>query len=133
MIEDSARDALATPAAVVEAMVLPAAAEAPLAQSVATSSALENIVLFFAAPFIGLAYIVALPFVGLGVLAVVAARAAAKFDAVRTIGLVLKHCVMAIAVPFIGLVCIVFFPSIGLAMLAWIGGRAMVEPVRTKS
>ena len=133
MIEDSARDALATPVAVVEAVVLPAAAEAPLAVSAATLSALKNMVLFFAAPFIGLAYIVALPFVGLGVLAVLAARAAAKFEAVRTIGLVLKHCVMAIAAPFIGLVCIVFFPFIGLAMLAWIGGRAMVEPVRTKS
>src|SRR5208283_156848 len=86
MIEDSARDALATPAEVVEAVVLPAAAEAPAA----AVSALKNKVLFFAAPFIGLAYIVALPFVGLGVLAVLAARAAAKFEAVRTIGLVLK-------------------------------------------
>ena len=39
---------------------------------------LKNIVLFFAAPFIGLAYIVAFPFVGLAVLAVLAGRAAAK-------------------------------------------------------
>ena len=54
MIEDSARDALATPAAVVEAVVLPAAAEAPLAVSAATLSALKNMVLFFAAPFIAL-------------------------------------------------------------------------------
>jgi CheY-like chemotaxis protein len=132
MIEGSARDALATPAAVVEAVVLPAAAEAPLAKSAATLRALKNMVLFFAAPFIGLAYIVVLPFVGLGVVAVLAARAAAKIEAVRTIGLVLKHCAMAIAAPFIGLVCIVFFPFVGLAMLAWIGARAVLVPVRNE-
>ena len=37
-----------------------------------------NILLFFAAPFIGLAYIVAFPFVGLGAMAVLAARAAPR-------------------------------------------------------
>ena len=47
-------------------------------------SALKNIVLFFAAPFIGLAYIVAFPFVGLAVLAVLAGRVAAKYEAVQT-------------------------------------------------
>ncbi len=125
MIEDSVRDTLTPAAEAVEAVVLPAAAEAPAA----AVSALKNMILFFAAPFIGLAYIVAVPFVGLGFLAVLAARAAAKIEGVRTVGLVLKHCVMAIAVPFIGLVCIVFFPFIGLAMLAWIGGRALLEPV----
>jgi CheY-like chemotaxis protein len=133
MIEDSVRDTLATPAEVVEAVGLPAAAEAPLAESATAVSALKNMVLFFAAPFIGLAYIVVLPFVGLGFLAVLAARTAARIEGVRTIGLVLKHCVMAIAAPFIGLVCVVFFPFIGLAMLAWIGGRALLKPVSTKS
>jgi hypothetical protein len=107
---------------------LPAAAEAPAA----AVSALKNIVLFFAAPFIGLAYIVALPFVGLGFLAMLAVRTVAKIEVVRTVGLVLKHCVMAIAAPFVGLGCIVFFPFIGLAMLAWIGGRAMLEPMRNE-
>ena len=129
MIEDSVRDTLAATAEAAEAVVLPAAAAAPAA----AVSALKNMILFFAAPFIGLAYIVVLPFVGLGFLAVLAARAAAKIEGVRTVGLVLKHCVMAIAAPFIGLVCVVFFPFIGLAMLAWIGGRAMLKPVSTKS
>lgn len=128
MIEDSVRDTLAAAAEPVEAVALPAAAEAPAA----AVSALKNMILFFAAPFIGLAYIVAVPFVGLGYLAVLAARAAAKIERVRTVGLVLKHCVMAIAAPFIGLVCVVFFPFIGLAMLAWIGGRAMLAPVRNE-
>ncbi len=133
MIEDSVRDTLATSTELVEAVGLPAAAEVPLAESATVVSALKNMVLFFAAPFIGLAYIVVLPFVGLGFLAVLAARTAAKIEEVRTIGLVFKHCVMAIAAPLIGLACVVFFPFIGLAMLAWIGGRALLRPVSMKS
>ena len=46
------------------------AAPAEAAAPATAGSASKNIALFFAAPFIGLAYIVALPFVGLAVLAV---------------------------------------------------------------
>ena len=52
-----------------------APADAPAEAPKAEGSILKNILLFFAAPFLGLAYIVALPFVGLGFLAVVAVRA----------------------------------------------------------
>lgn len=38
-------------------------------------TALKNVSLFFAAPFIGLAYIIALPFVGLGIAAYVGTQA----------------------------------------------------------
>lgn len=38
----------------------------------------KNILLFFAAPFIGLAYIMATPFIGIVVLAALATRALAK-------------------------------------------------------
>jgi CheY-like chemotaxis protein len=124
MIEGSARDALAAPAA--QVLVLPAAAEAPLAEPAATGSALMNIALFFAAPFIGLAYIVALPFVGLGALAVLAVRAAAKIEAVRTVAVVLKHIALVFAAPFIGLAYIVLFPFVGLALLLWMAGKAAV-------
>ena len=70
MIEGSARDALAVPAVAENVVVLPVAAEAPVAEAGGIGSVLKNIALFFAAPFIGLAYIVALPFVGIGALAV---------------------------------------------------------------
>ena len=64
MIEASAQDALrenvSPPVAQVQAA--PAAAEA-------RPGALRNLGLFFAAPFIGLAYAIALPFVGMGMLA----------------------------------------------------------------
>ena len=127
MIEDSARDALAEPAAVAEAAASPAVADAPSAEPATLASALKNIALFFAAPFIGLAYIVALPFVGLGFLAVMAARAAAaKFGALKTVGRVSRQVGMLVAAPFIGLAFVVVFPFVGLAVLAWMGGRAML-------
>jgi CheY-like chemotaxis protein len=129
MIGDSARDALAVPAA--QVLALPAATEAPQAEPAAAGSALLNIALFFAAPFIGLAYIIALPFVGLGVFAVLAARAAAKIEAVKTVGVVLKTIAMVFAAPVFGLAYVVLFPFIGLATLLWLAGRAVVA--RTKN
>jgi hypothetical protein len=103
-----------------------APAEARAADPEAAGGTLKNVLLFLAAPFIGLAYIVALPFVGFGVLAVLAVRAAAKFAAVRTVGLALKNVGLVIAAPVFGLAYIVFFPVVGLAVLAWLGGRAAV-------
>jgi hypothetical protein len=89
-------------------------------------SGLKNIALFFAAPFIGLAYIIALPFVGFGYLAVLAARAAARYPAVRAAGVVAKSVGMFAAAPVIGLAYFVLFPVIGLGALLWVGGRAVV-------
>jgi hypothetical protein len=109
-----------------------APADAPAEAAEAEGSILKNILLFFAAPFLGLAYIAALPFVGLGFLAVVAVRAAAKIEAVRTVGLALKNVVMAMATPFVGLAYVVFFPAIGLAMLACLGVGLRLEPARGK-
>ena len=122
MIEDSARDALAAPKA--QVLALPTAAEAPKAEPAARGSALLNVLLFFAAPFIGLAYIVAFPFVGIGIMAVLATRAAAENNTLRTIGVTLKHIAMVFAAPVLGLAYILLFPFIGLASLLWLAGRA---------
>ena len=71
MIEESvshlAAQPVAAPAAAVPTAAAPAAAPAA-PRSKAARIAL-NVGLFFAAPFIGLAYVIALPFVGAGVLA----------------------------------------------------------------
>ena len=98
----------------------PVATEAPAAGSI-----LKNVALFLAAPFIGLAYIIALPFVGLALMAMLAGRAAAKFNAVKVAGRVAKTVAMAIGAPFAGLAFVVFFPFIGLAGLLWVGGKAL--------
>ena len=117
------------PAAKLYVVPAKAPAETAAAAPEGAGGLVKNIALFLAAPFIALAYIVALPFVGLGLLAVLAARAALKFPAVRTVAVVLKHIAMLLAAPFIGLAYVVFFPVICLAVLAWTGGRAAAGAV----
>jgi hypothetical protein len=105
--------------------VVPTKAPAEAAPE-AAGGMVKNIALFLAAPFLGLFYIIALPVVGIGFLVVLAARAAAKYAAVRTVAAALKHIGMLLAAPFIGLAYVVFFPVICLGLLAWTGGRALV-------
>jgi len=124
MIEDSARDVLAVQAAPVAAAVV-AAPEAPAVEVARAGSMLGNILLFFAAPFIGLAYIMAMPFYGLAMVAFLAARAAARNATVKAAAIVLKHVAMVIAAPFVGLAYVVLFPFIGLALLLWMAGKAV--------
>jgi CheY-like chemotaxis protein len=124
MIEDSARAVLAVPAVAAAEAVVAAAPEAPVAQAAPAGSRLGNILLFFAAPFIGLAYIVAMPFYGLAVLAFLAGRAAAKNQTVKAAAIVFEHVAMVVAAPFVGLAYVVLFPFIGLALLLWMAGKA---------
>ncbi len=117
MIEGSTEKALleavAAPAAVPEAA--PAAAEA-----VRAGSHLKNVALFFAAPFIGLAYILAFPFVGLGLLAWLAGKAMMRNGTVKAIA-------YTIAAPFATLGFVVIGPVVALGALAWIGGKAILK------
>ena len=94
-------------------------------------SVFKNILLFFAAPFLGLAYIIALPLVGLAVVAVLLARlAAARFPVIRHAALVLRNIALTVAAPLVGLLYVAFFPFIGLAALAWLGTRAVTGNAR---
>ena len=118
MIEGSAAKALAAvPAEAGEAAAAPAVRE----------STLKNVALFLAAPFIGLAYLIAFPMVGLGLLAVLGARAAWKYDAVRTMAAIAKQAGMLVVAPFAGLAFIVLFPVVGIGALAWFATRAVLE------
>ena len=125
MIEGSARTALAVPEPEPEVQPVVEARPAEV-EEVGPRSPVLNILLFFAAPFIGLAYIVAFPFVGMGVIAVFAARAANKIGVLNKIGRAAKFGGLFLAAPFLGLAYVTLFPFIGLVMLAWMGGRAMI-------
>jgi hypothetical protein len=103
-----------------------APAEAEAAPEAARRGTLTNIALFLASPFIGLAYIVALPVVGLGFLAVLAVRAATKYEAVKTVARAVRNVAMIIGAPVLGLAYVVLFPFVGLAALAYVAGRAVV-------
>ena len=128
MIEGSARDALAAPSA--QVIALPAAPEVAKAEPAVRGSVLKNIALFFAAPFIGLAYIVVFPFVGLGAMAMLAWQLASKFEKVRNAGIALKTIAMMVAGPVFGLAYVILFPFIGLATLFWLAGRAVMGRVK---
>ncbi len=79
-----------------------------------------NIALFFAAPFIGLAYLLAFPVVGFALLAWVAAKAVMNNAKARPL-------VLALAAPFIGLAFVTVGPIAGLGALAWCGGKALLK------
>lgn len=90
-------------------------------------SAWKSIALFLAAPFIGLAYMLAGPVIGLGMLAWMGTRELAKHRAARKVARYVKDVVLFVAAPFVGLVYAVLFPFIGLGMLAWTGVKALAR------
>src|SRR5665647_2627755 len=137
MIEGSAQKAVsekdATPQVTIEAARVAQAAAIPeksWGQGVARFA--KNVALFFAAPFVGLAYILAFPIVGLGMLAWMAIQAqkkksdeAAKLQQpAPTQSNALKSTAVFLAAPFIGLVYIILGPIVGLGMLLWFGFQA---------
>ena len=91
---------------------------------------LKNILLFFAAPFIGLAYIVVFPFVGLGAMAMLAWHLASKTKRSGTLAIAIKTIAMVVAGPVFGLAYVILFPFIGLATLFWLAGRAVMGRVK---
>ncbi len=135
MIEGSAQKALSEKdaTAVAEAAAIAQPAASP-AQSGAKNVVrfVKNVALFFAAPFVGLAYILAFPIVGLGMLAWMAIQAqkkksdeAAKLQQpAPTQSSALKSTAVFLAAPFIGLVYIILGPIVGLGMLLWFGFQA---------
>jgi CheY-like chemotaxis protein len=121
MIEGSLTKALldAVPA------VLPGLVEAAAPHIEASESQLKKIGLFMAAPFIGLAYAVALPFVGLGALAYVAIKAFAKSSAPGKLLTFAKNAALFFAAPFLGLLYALLLPVVGTGALAWMGIKAL--------
>ncbi|RPJ45121.1 MAG: response regulator [Betaproteobacteria bacterium] len=93
---------------------------------------LKNVALFFAAPVVGLAYVLAFPFVGLGMVAWIGGKALTKYAVVRTTAEAIKRVGMVVAGPLVGLAFVLLLPWIGAAMLAWIGGRAILKRYGTE-
>jgi len=126
MIEGSARDALAEPATEAEVAVSPVPAE----EAAPAGSALKNIALFLASPFIALAYVIALPFVGLGMIAVLAVRAASKKISLKTVGVALKNTGLFLIAPLCGVAYAVTFAIVATAMIMWLAGKAVLAPIK---
>jgi hypothetical protein len=93
-----------------------------------------NIGLFLMAPFIGLFYAMALPFVGMGMLMMIGVKTYVKTDGwtktkalALAVALKVKGITLFIAAPFIGLAYAVALPFLGLGMMAWVGGKALIR------
>jgi len=129
VIEGSAANALreAPMAAAARPEAVPEAApvEITLPAAAAQESTLKRVALFLAAPFISLAYVMLFPFVGLGMLVLMAVKAGAKHAALRSAMKFLNHAAMLIAAPFIGLLYIIVLPFAGATMLIWVGVKAL--------
>ena len=83
----------------------------------------KRVAMLMAAPFIGLAYVVLLPPVGLVMLVWFGLKALAT---PKTFAF-LKNVALLIAAPFIGLAYVVLLPVVGLGALAWFGAKALLE------
>jgi CheY-like chemotaxis protein len=127
MIEEAAVYARQAPEAVVQAVAahiipLPQAAVEEAMAPVVGEHRVRNIALFFAAPFIGLAYALALPLVGAGMLLWQGGKAFAQN---ATAMANTRRVAMLAAAPFVGLAFALLLPLVGLAILAWTGGPAL--------
>ncbi len=94
-------------------------------EAVANENTAKNVALFLAAPFIGLAYAVLLPFVGIAMLLVTGTKALVAAGALGYARRLVKDVALLIAAPFIGLVYAVTFPFVGIAMLLWTAVEAL--------
>ena len=88
-------------------------------EAVENGNTAKNVLLLLAAPFIGLVYAVLLPFVGMVMLLVIAAKALVAAGALECAARYLKNVALLVAAPFIGLIYAVAFPFVGIAMLLW--------------
>jgi hypothetical protein len=94
------------------------------AATAAAARAVRNVGLFLAAPFIGLVYALAMPLVGLVILARIGGKAFVESGAARRTLITAKNVTLFAAAPLIGLVYAVLLPVVGMAMIAKIGYQA---------
>ena len=80
----------------------------------------KNVALFLIAPFIGLAYLLAFPVIGFGMLAWIAAKAVMKSEKARPVA-------MVIAAPIVTLVFVTVGPIVALGALASMGVKALLK------
>jgi CheY-like chemotaxis protein len=122
MIEESATHALHQPDQVRVIPLRATEVEVKTAPMVEGKHPYKTLALLLAAPFIGLAYAVLLPLIGLTMLLWTAGQALATPARLQHA----KAVALFLAAPFIGLAYAVMLPLIGTAMLLWTAGKALM-------
>jgi CheY-like chemotaxis protein len=120
---DAAADSAAPAPATDAGTAVPEAA--PESTPAAGPSLLRHVAMMLAAPFIGLAYAIAMPFVGLGALGWLAGRALVHRRG-RIAGF-MKNVALFVAAPFVGLAYTLLFPFVGLGMLTYWGAKSLMK------
>jgi hypothetical protein len=113
---------MAGPAAVFKPLTVPA----PVARAAtAMASAAKWIGLLFAAPLIGLLFVVAFPVIGLATLVWMARAGILQYSVkIARFG---KNALLFLAAPLAGLAYVIAFPFVGLAVLGWMGAKALTN------
>lgn len=129
MIEESAQHALHVPA---QASAIPqpiAATETAQPELVEKQNPYKRVAMLLAAPFIGLAYAVLLPLIGMAMLLWTAGQALMTVPSARKILMRVKDIALFVAAPFIGLIYAVMLPVVGITMLVSLAIKAwMARP-----
>jgi hypothetical protein len=129
MIEESAQHALHVPAPVSVMPQQVAATETARSELVEKQNPYKRVAMLLAAPFIGLAYAVLLPLIGMAMLLWTAGQALMTIPAARKVLMRVKDIALFVAAPFIGLVYAVMLPLVGITMLVSLGIKAwMTRP-----
>lgn len=87
--------------------------------------ATKPVLMFAAGPLIGLAFVIALPLVGLALAAWLAVRAIVKSK--TGIARIAKRVGLFLLSPFIGLAYLIAFPFVGIGLLAYYGAKAALR------
>lgn len=122
MIEGSLKQALVQSVPAVLPGLAEAAREMPVVKK---ESHLKKVGLFLAAPFIGLLYAMMLPFVGIGTIAYLAAKAFAKTKTAAKLMVFTRQTASLIISPIVGLAYALLMPIAGVATMAWMGIKAL--------
>lgn len=138
MIERSTARALrpaaqpAAPAGMAQAPAAAAAVAPPADEPAGQASMLKNMALFLSAPFVGLLYVILLPFVGLGMLGWFAGQALLRQTKTREVARFGSFVLRLVAGPFIGLAFLIVLPFAGMGMLAWTGAKSLAKRAPTR-
>lgn len=128
MIEHSAHKALLEKGTATVAVTAAKAKAEPLAKRIGLFA--KNVTLFIASPFVGLAYVLAFPFIGLGILAWLSVKALKNSRLLQKTVSITKQVGMFIIAPFIGLAYVLTFPLIVIATLAGLSVNALIKRLR---
>jgi len=123
MIEGSAEKAMHEAAATPAPVAAAAVADVVAVEEEKQGSRAKNIALFLAAPFIGLAYVVAMPFVGAGMIIWFGGKALAA--QLAKLPASVKRAGLMAAAPTLGLGFILALPLIGIGALGYFAVKAV--------